>query len=96
VRGGKAETARADQPVAIGNEAVELAGEAMEPVGVPEIDDRFLVDEDLRDLIVEFLALGLVVGCSCGVQYPVISGTQGAVFGREGDLPGFILKANIA
>jgi len=52
VRGGKAETARADQPVAIGNEAVELAGEAMESVGVPEIDDRFLVDENLRDLIV--------------------------------------------
>src|SRR5713101_9235202 len=57
-----AHAAQADQPVGVRHETVELAGEAVEPFGVPEIEDRLLVAEDLGDPIVGLFALRLVRG----------------------------------
>src|SRR5579885_897212 len=57
-----ADVAQADEAVGVGNEALELRREAVEPFEVPEIDDRLLVDEELRHLGVDRLAPVLVGG----------------------------------
>src|SRR5579885_2826707 len=57
-----ADVAQADEAVGVGNEALELRREAVEPFEVPEIDDRLLVDEELRQLGVDRLAPVLVGG----------------------------------